>query len=275
MGAIQTTGPHNYKLLQRDVVSKLPALNGVDLCANPEAVCQHEQLKWLAGLYYWTTVVQQDDNGVRESFKISLEKFVSSGFDSAASKTDGASFNNGTGGMVNNGAWAQTAQDNDSRSTYFEDIITALKGAGMSNDASGPGPSPTPSEETACEKCGAGHCYIESHADQCTETTDHHCPDHGVYCPAPAPSPSQQTACDKCGPGHCYVESWAVQCSETSDYHCPDHGVYCPAPAPSPSQQTACEQCGPGHCYVDSWATPCSETSDYHCPDHGVYCPAE
>lgn len=35
-GAIQTTGPHNYALLQQNVVEHIPELASVDLCTNPE-----------------------------------------------------------------------------------------------------------------------------------------------------------------------------------------------------------------------------------------------
>jgi predicted chitinase len=37
-GAIQTTGPENYFKLQRDIISKISS--SINLCANPEAVCQ-------------------------------------------------------------------------------------------------------------------------------------------------------------------------------------------------------------------------------------------
>ena len=40
-GAIQTTGPNNYGMLNKEVVMKTKSLKdkGIDLCKNPEAIC--------------------------------------------------------------------------------------------------------------------------------------------------------------------------------------------------------------------------------------------
>ena len=57
-GAIQTTGPNNYGLLQRDVISRLPHHDGVDLCTNPEAICQYDDIKYLGAIFYWANNVQ-------------------------------------------------------------------------------------------------------------------------------------------------------------------------------------------------------------------------
>ena len=59
-GAIQTTGPNNYGLLQRDVIAHVPQLaeQHVDLCTNPEAVCEHADVVWLGALLYWANDVQ-------------------------------------------------------------------------------------------------------------------------------------------------------------------------------------------------------------------------
>ena len=57
-GAIQTTGPNNYGLLQRDVISQIPELASVDLCTNPEALCEQSQTKWLAAVFFWVNDVQ-------------------------------------------------------------------------------------------------------------------------------------------------------------------------------------------------------------------------
>ena len=51
-GAIQTTGPNNYGLLNREVISKVPSMSGVDLCTNPEAICQFDEAKWLGAIFY-------------------------------------------------------------------------------------------------------------------------------------------------------------------------------------------------------------------------------
>ncbi len=126
-GAIQTTGPHNYGELQRNIIAKIPELKGVDVCVNPEAICQRKELKWIGALYYWTSVVQKDPN-----FGCSLNKFVSSGFNLVASKVGGADFASGCGGSVNNGRWAVKAHGDGNRLANFKRIIDALKSVGMS-----------------------------------------------------------------------------------------------------------------------------------------------
>lgn len=52
-GAIQTTGPNNYGKLQRDVIAHIPKFDGVDLCTNPEAMCQLLETRWLGAIFYW------------------------------------------------------------------------------------------------------------------------------------------------------------------------------------------------------------------------------
>jgi len=204
-GAIQTTGPHNYKLLQIHVVQNSPSLSGIDLCSNPEALCQHDALKWLAGLYYWTTVVQ-----TAAYFHQSLELFVRHGFSNEASKVAGASFNDGTGGMVNNGEWDQEAQDNAERMENFDHIIAGFKEAGMESGQS-----------AACEKCGPGHCYIKEWAHPCTESSDEHCPDHGEWCPH-----GVVDACIVCAPGECFMHGWHTPCYEPQNGGC-EAGDFC------------------------------------------------
>ena len=58
-GAIQTTGPNNYGLLNQEVIVKIPALasRNVDICTNPEAMCQHAETKWLGAVFYWANNV--------------------------------------------------------------------------------------------------------------------------------------------------------------------------------------------------------------------------
>jgi len=126
-GAIQTTGPHNYRALQDNVVSKIPNLN-VDLCTNPEAMCQNDELKWMGAMFYWTNNVQ-----VSQEFKSSLKKFVAGDFSKAASTENGADFPSGTGGVVNNGYWASTPHENGKRVALFDKAIAAMKAAGMKN----------------------------------------------------------------------------------------------------------------------------------------------
>jgi len=128
-GAIQTTGPHNYGVLQRDVVSTMglnePNGDPVDLCLNPEAMCQQEDLKCVGAAYYWTTVVQKE-----ACFFPTLDAYIESGFDVTATATDCThSFASGIGGSVNNGIWNSDAHENAKRVVNFETLMTPVKNA--------------------------------------------------------------------------------------------------------------------------------------------------
>merc|ERR1719440_1744068 len=60
-GAIQSRGPNEFGYIQQEAVSLIPELAGVDLCTNPEAVCQGKKnettdaLKWLGALLVWAS----------------------------------------------------------------------------------------------------------------------------------------------------------------------------------------------------------------------------
>lgn len=139
-GAIQTTGPHNYGVLQRDVVSSmsLEEENGdpVDLCLNPEAMCQHEELKCVGAAYYWTTVVQAED-----CYFSAIDTYIESGYDASASTSSCYSFASGIGGSVNNGMWNSDAHGNTGRLAYFDNlmapVITALDSFTLGDVTSG------------------------------------------------------------------------------------------------------------------------------------------
>mmetsp|Transcript_28644 Transcript_28644/g.46095 ORF Transcript_28644/g.46095 Transcript_28644/m.46095 type:complete len:613 (-) Transcript_28644:67-1905(-) len=199
-GSIQTTGPHNYKMLQLHVVDNIPSLKDtIDLCSNPEAICENEELKWLGGLYYWTSVVQKN-----QYFEQSLHQYVNSGFDKDASVIGGASFNDGTGGMVNNGYWSARAHDNGKRNQYFQEIIDGLKKAGMGDNMPTNQPTtapvaPTSAPGTGCTECRSRDppqsCYVSTWSDPCFNPSSKHACEHsysGQWCgtsPAPAPPP--------------------------------------------------------------------------------------
>lgn len=128
-GAIQTTGPTNYGLLNSEVIAKIPSLQskGVDLCSNPEAICQHEETKWLGAIFYWANNVQgYEDSVQKDIFFDSLSLFVDSGFSLEDSKIAGADFASGTGGVVNNGSWSLTPHGNHKRLANFNKIMSIL-----------------------------------------------------------------------------------------------------------------------------------------------------
>lgn len=188
-GAIQTTGPHNYAQLQRDVLSKVPQFEQVDLCTNPEAICQVDELKWLGALYYWTTVVQRE-----ASFGCSLNKYVESGFVLSASIVGGADFATGCGGSVNNGFWASTPHGNTGRLNYFNSLMEAMKSNGLTKpmtaklETTSCGGSNNQDSNNAAAVCGLcsgrDNCYVHGWAVPCMETTQQFCRNtiNAVWC---------------------------------------------------------------------------------------------
>lgn len=130
-GAIQTTGPNNYGNLQNNVFSKIDELKHINLCENPEAICENESTKWLGAIFYWAHDVQGFEHAsTKDNFHKSLDKFVASGFDRKSSTVNGSDFATGTGGMVNNGSWSSTPHRNEKRLNNFDYIIHLLKEAG-------------------------------------------------------------------------------------------------------------------------------------------------
>lgn len=82
-GAIQTTGPNNYGLLNREIIKKIPSLvkKNVDICKNPEAMCQNDETKWIGAIFYWANNVQgYSDAAYKKNFFDSLHKYVDNGF---------------------------------------------------------------------------------------------------------------------------------------------------------------------------------------------------
>ena len=123
-GAIQTTGPHNYAVLQRDVISNMDGFRvgdaaATDLCTNPEAMCQHDELKWVGALHYWTTVVQADG-----CFASTLQAYSEAlGATAPAAVAGCYEFSKGTGGAINNGNWNSHAHGETGRMRYFDQIM--------------------------------------------------------------------------------------------------------------------------------------------------------
>jgi len=125
-GAIQTTGRYNYGHLQSDVVSKLGL--DVDLCKNPEAMCQHEVLKMAGALYYWTTKVQEE-----KCFKSALEAIAADfSLSAAPAPVNGQpcnAFTDGVGGSINNGMWNAHPHGASGRTKYMQALVDKIEWA--------------------------------------------------------------------------------------------------------------------------------------------------
>jgi predicted chitinase len=260
-GAIQTTGPHNYKSLQDAVVSKSATLEGVDLCLNPEAMCEKEDLKWLGALHYWTSAVQVD-----KSFETSLDSYVSSGFDDASSVVDHSSFNGGTGAVVNNGQWSQHAHGDYGRMKYFHEYIDALKKAGMGENMEFLAVTTPPPGPERCDLCReSGHkCYVAGWGSPCFNPTDEtECSGYsGEWCETP---PTGCQACRADGKT-CHVSSWGSPCFAPADKaSCAAHsGEWC--------LSEGCDKCNAASksCFVKGWGVPCFAAAEQSiCTTHG------
>ena len=101
---IQSTGVCNYGRLNY-FLGKRAADEGrpsryptIDFCATPDAICastEYEELKWIAGMFYWVDSVQSYDVG-GWNYMAELRKFVDGGL------TD-MSFIDSVSGIVNRG----------------------------------------------------------------------------------------------------------------------------------------------------------------------------
>jgi len=270
-GAIQTTGPHNYAQLQRDVVGKLPQFENVDLCTNPEAICQVDELKWLGALYYWTNVVQREKH-----FSCSLQKFVQSGFDLSNSKVGGADFATGCGGSVNNGYWASTPHGNAGRLRYFRSLMKAMRENGLaapsvSEDADKPcvlKKQNDGSQSTAtCSQCsGAENCYVHGWAVPCMETTKEFCDSthNAVWCGIARDNGESSTDSMRAGKNDKKsVTTAAKDLGANEDKNDFSH------------IRDVCQECSSSeNCYVHGWAVPCMETTKDFCGNtpNSVWC---
>mmetsp|Transcript_2464 Transcript_2464/g.5045 ORF Transcript_2464/g.5045 Transcript_2464/m.5045 type:complete len:183 (-) Transcript_2464:179-727(-) len=103
-GVIQTTGICNFGKLNY-YLGKRAASDGrdaaypkIDFCKDPEIICsseEFEELKWIAGMFYWMESVQKYDvEGW--NYMERLEEFVDGGFSDP-------SFINAVSGIVNRG----------------------------------------------------------------------------------------------------------------------------------------------------------------------------
>jgi len=139
-GAIQTTGPNNYGKLQKDVIAFMPGYENIDLCTNPEAICQNDGLKFLGALYYWTDFVQPDT-----CFTGSIEAYAQSFDNYAAAPGNCAKYSAGIGGSINNGIWNKEAHGEYGRQANFQSVMEQIKiGLSAYEAAAAAGQAPTP-----------------------------------------------------------------------------------------------------------------------------------
>ena len=127
-GPIKTTGPGEFGELQHTVVRKSPGLAGVDLCKNPEAMCEPDsppELKWIGAMRIWATRVQASIY-----FRQSLDAFVASNF-SSQSVVGGNTFPGGTGSVLKGALWRITPTSADALLKRFALVMTALETAGL------------------------------------------------------------------------------------------------------------------------------------------------
>jgi hypothetical protein len=241
-------------MLQREVVDHMPGFEDVDLCTNPEAMCQYDELKWMGALYYWTTVVQENTlTGLGNVFEASLWQYAANGFDQACSEVGGASFPEGCGSSVNNGVWATGPHGAEGRQRYFDLIMDAMKAGGLLATA---------------EKPNEGGCRLSNSTGGSDSTSS-------------AGSALDVAACNECSGeflagGPCYVSSWAEPCMDSTRAYCLEEspGVWCPdITGESASECGACVSGGLGSCYVASWEEPCMDSTEAVCQEEGgVWC---
>jgi len=171
-GAIQTTGPFNYGRLQTEVVDHLgmdDPLTGqpMNLCTNPEAICQNDELKFVGSFYYWVSVVQQES-----CFASMLDEYA--GTDASPWNNNGGStscykYSTGIGGSINNGAWQSHAHGESGRQNQFAHMMQSLKNGYNAYDGQAPS-----------ETC-TGDAKIDRILELGNMKLDSAIEDHGVY----------------------------------------------------------------------------------------------
>jgi len=120
-GAIQTTGPLNYGKLNTEVLQKMGSSH--DICTNPEAICQEDELKFMGTVFYWTEEVQKD-----ACFEDAINDYAQAFNNVDHSPSDGCyKFSSGIGGRINNGAWNSHAHGETGRQTQFTHMMTYLQ----------------------------------------------------------------------------------------------------------------------------------------------------
>jgi hypothetical protein len=168
-GAIQTRGPNDFGFLQKQVFRHVPELKGIDLCTNPEAICQGKKgevtdsAKWMGAFLLWVHHVQgrNVEPGCindpdcelwpkqRVRFHESMKLYIANDFEREGATYDGQDFAQGSGNIVNMGAWAYTAHGQSDRLRYFDMIIWTFKERGMMANMAWPCvPEPNPSCNT-------------------------------------------------------------------------------------------------------------------------------
>jgi len=153
-GVIQTSGVCNFGKLNY-FLGKRAADEGresrypnIDFCRDPEAICsseEHEELKWIAGLFYWISEVQRYDNG-GWNYINELHKFVDGGL-------EGDAFINAVSGIVNRGCHnppcgTGALDGGPERAQNFFDIVKEMK---FSFVEVVPGVSPPPTNDESPE----------------------------------------------------------------------------------------------------------------------------
>jgi len=132
-GVIQTSGVCNFGKLNY-FLGKRAADDGresrypdIDFCRDPEAICssqEHQELKWIAGFFYWISEVQPYDNG-GWNYINELHKFVDGGM-------EGDDFINAVSGIVNRGCHNPPCGTGEldggpERAQNFFDLIKEMK----------------------------------------------------------------------------------------------------------------------------------------------------
>lgn len=131
-GVIQTTGVCNFGKLNYFLGARAAKegrgsrYTDIDFCKTPDAICaskEHQELKWIAGMFYWVESLQSYDEG-GWNYMSELHKYVDQGM------TDD-SFINAVSGIVNRGCHnppcgTGPVDGSHERATNFENVLTTL-----------------------------------------------------------------------------------------------------------------------------------------------------
>eukprot|EP00658_Telonema_sp_P-2_P012330 TRINITY_DN1469_c0_g2_i1.p1 TRINITY_DN1469_c0_g2~~TRINITY_DN1469_c0_g2_i1.p1 ORF type:complete len:898 (+),score=114.66 TRINITY_DN1469_c0_g2_i1:98-2791(+) len=182
-GVIQTTGVCNFGKLNYFAGARAASegrtalFADVDFCANPQSICtsvEHPDLKWVAGLFYWSKEVQgfPTDNAYGFDYMAELESFTDAGEIADSGFIDKCSGVVNRGCPLRTGCPAGPVHEVEKRAANFRTVLSAFGFPWTDNSRRS---SATPIPVSTVESCGSGCASCVRVFGNPQSATDRHC----------------------------------------------------------------------------------------------------